>query len=278
HTEDFPALLGQLGTGNVFLHSREGRALAERALGAAMAMPDPEAVAAGTRLLDLAVRGRIDKQDHGARGFVDEAYRQHRLRVDRWLCNPANVQGARSYTVARGDVLARIAARFRREKILVEDGTLAVLNGIRNPDALMVGQRLKVPLDPIHCVVEKRSFSLAVYVGPSLLRLYWIGHGEHDKTPVAEFTVAEKVEKPQWTAPDGNVWPYGHPNNILGEYYVTLQHPGHDGFGVHGTPMPETIGTMSSMGCIRMHAPDIAELFRLLPRGTKFVVRASGSS
>jgi lipoprotein-anchoring transpeptidase ErfK/SrfK len=41
--------------------------------------------------------------------------------------------------------------------------------------------------------------------------------------------------------------------------------------------MPDTIGTMSSMGCIRMLAPDIAELFQLLPRGAKVQVLASES-
>ena len=39
--------------------------------------------------------------------------------------------------------------------------------------------------------------------------------------------------------------------------------------------MPETIGTMSSMGCIRMYQNDIAELFRLLPRGATVEVRHS---
>jgi lipoprotein-anchoring transpeptidase ErfK/SrfK len=31
------------------------------------------------------------------------------------------------------------------------------------------------------------------------------------------------------------------------------------------------------MGCIRMYAPDIAELFKLLPVGSKVVVRATES-
>jgi nucleoid-associated protein YgaU len=273
--DGFPALLAQLGGFNTFLHSAEGRAQAGRALAAAMALADADAVTAGTQLLDLCLRGPIEKQDVAAREFVDAAYQQHRIRVDRWLCDPANVQGARSHTVASGESLARIAGRFRKEKILVDDGTLAILNRIHNPNALQVGQKVKIPIEPIRSVLEKRSFSLCVYVGDRLLRLYWVGHGENDKTPVTEFTVTEKQPRPEWTSPDGNVWPYGHPNNILGEYFIKLQHASYTGFGVHGTPMPETIGTMSSMGCIRMLAPDITEYFKLVPRGTKLVVRAS---
>lgn len=273
--DDFRAMLAQLGNWNTFLHSPEGRAQAQKVIAAAMAFPDAEAVAAGTLCLDLCVRGPIEKSDTEARAFVDAAYQQHRIRVDRWLCDPTNVQGARSYTVVGGDSLARIAGRFRKEKILVEDGTLAILNRIHNPNALQVGQKIKVPVAPIRTVLEKRSFALSVYVGDYLLRLYWVGHGEHDKTPVTEFTVGEKQEKPQWTAPDGNVWPYGHPKNILGEYFLKLLHESHTGFGVHGTTLPETVCTMSSMGCIRMLDADIAELFRLLPRGTRLEVRAS---
>ncbi|HEX5054729.1 MAG TPA: L,D-transpeptidase family protein [Planctomycetota bacterium] len=274
---DFPALLSALGDDNSFLHSAEGRAAATKALTAAMALPDAEAVPAGSRLIGVCLKGRIERGDREQRAFVDEAYRQHMIRVERWLCDPANVTGARTYTVVSGDSLARIASRFRREKVLVEDGTLAVLNRIHNPNALQVDQKIKVPVDPIYAVVEKRSFSMAVYVGDQLLRLYWIGHGTDDRTPVTEFTVAEKQPRPQWTAPDGQVYPYGHPGNILGEYFIKFRHDSYTGFGAHGTPMPETIGTMSSAGCIRMFAADIEDLFKILPRGAKVIVRASES-
>lgn len=275
--DDFASCLAVLGDDNSFLHSAEGRAAAEKALAAAIALPDPDAVAAGTRLLALMARGRIERGDTAARQAVDQAYRQHRIRVDRWLCNPANVAGARSYTVAAGDSLARIATKFRKEGIETEAGTIAVLNGVRDPNALQVGQSLKIPVAKVNAVVEKRSFAMMVFVGDQLLRLYWIGHGANDRTPVTEFVVGEKQPRPQWTAPDGNVYPYGHPQNILGEYFIKFRHPQYSGFGAHGTPMPDTICTMSSMGCIRMLAADIAELFQLLPRGARVIVLANES-
>jgi len=272
---DFAALLGQLGSGNTFLHSVEGRAMAGKALAAAMALADADAVTAGSQLITLCLRGSIEKGDTDARGFVDEAYKQHRVRVDRWLCDPSNVAGARSHTVGQGESLSRIATRFQRDKILVDEGTIAVLNRIHNPNAIQLGQKIKIPVEPVYAVVEKRSFSLAVHVGAHLLRLYWIGHGKDDRTPVTEFTVTEKQPKPEWTAPDGNRYPYGHPENILGEYFIKFRHESYTGFGAHGTPMPDTICTMSSAGCIRMLAPDIAELFKILPRGAKVVIKAS---
>jgi nucleoid-associated protein YgaU len=274
---DFVKLLAALGSDNSFLHSAEGRQACSQAAGSVSSMADADATLAGSVLIGLMLRGRIERSDTDARACVDDFYRQHRIRVDRWLCDPANVARARSYTVVSGDSLARIAKRFRQDNVMVEDGTLAVLNRIHNPNSLQVGQKIKVPIDPICAVVEKRSFSMVVYVGDHLMRLYWVGHGENDKTPIAEFTVAEKQPRPEWTAPDGNRYPYGHPQNILGEYFIKFRHDRYTGFGAHGTPMPETICTMSSMGCIRMLAPDIADLFLLLPRGAKVYIRASQS-
>jgi lipoprotein-anchoring transpeptidase ErfK/SrfK len=102
-----------------------------------------------------------------------------------------------------------------------------------------------------------------------------VGHGSDGKTPVTEFVVAEKLKDPDWYSPDGPVYPAGSPENILGHYFISLENPGYTGFGVHGTPKPETIRTMSSMGCIRMYDADIDELFRLLPRKAKVEVRDS---
>ena len=275
--EDFPQLFAALGPDNAFLHSAEGRGVASKAVASAMALADAQAVPAGTQLLTLMLRGRITKADEVARAFVDDAYKQHRVRVDRWLCDPGNVTGARSHTVARGDSLARIAQRFRKEGLAVEDGTIAVLNRIHNPNALQIGQKVKIPVSPITGVLEKRSFGFAIYVGEHLLRLYWVGHGANDHTPLVEFTVGEKQAQPAWTSPDGQVYPYGHPKNILGEYFIKFLHDTYTGFGAHGTTLPGTICTMSSAGCIRMLDADIAELFKILPRGAKVVVRATES-
>jgi LysM repeat protein len=275
--DDFSKQLIALGNDNAFLHSFEGRAASAKALKAAMALPDHEAVKAGSQLLFLMARGRILRSDTVVRDVVDKAYRQHLIRVDRWMCNPTNVAGARSYTVQSGNSLDVIARKFRREGIKVEAGTIAVLNRISNPNLLRAGQKLKIPVAPVSALLEKRSYALMVFVGDELLRLYWVGHGENDRTPKTTFTVIAKQAKPDWTAPDGNVYAYGRKENILGEYFIKFGHDQYSGFGAHGTPMPNTICTQSSMGCLRMFDEDIAELFDILPRGAKVVVEATES-
>ena len=188
-------------------------------------------------------------------------------------CNPTNVAGARVYTVKDGDYLGKIARRFKKDGVQVEAGTIMVLNRIRNAKNLQVGQTIKVPVAPITAVLEKDSYALMVFVGDQLLRLYWVGHGKNDHTPVTEFEVVAKQAKPDWTAPDGNVYPYGHKENVLGEFFIKFGHPQYSGFGAHGTTEPESICTQASMGCIRMFDQDIKELFELLPRGAKVIVR-----
>ncbi len=274
-SEDFAAHLRALGTTNAFLHSPEGREQAVRAYRALEPLADVDKCAGGSKLISLSLRGRIEQAETAQRQLVDDLYGAHRAVVDRWLCDPANVTRARSHTIEAGKGLGVVANKFRREKILVDATSLAVLNRIHNPNVVRAGQQIKVPVDPIRAVLEKRSYGLAVYVGDDLLRLYWVGHGAGDKTPVTEFTVVEKQEKPEWTAPDGHRYAYGHPENILGEYFIKFEHPSYVGFGAHGTPFPETICTMSSAGCIRMRAADIDDLFKVLPRGAKVEVRAS---
>ncbi|MGE3175537.1 MAG: L,D-transpeptidase family protein [Planctomycetota bacterium] len=276
--EDLPALLQRIGDNNDFLHEPAGLALGRRALQLWTELGferDADAVALGTELIERCMRGPIGRADKAAIAFVDEVYAAYRVRADRVLCDPANLGGARSHTVGKGDSLDKIAAVFRKEGIAMEAGTLAVLNRIHNMNAIRVGQMIRCPIDPIHAVLERRSFLLAVYVGERVLRLYWVGHGAESKTPVTEFTVSEKLKNPDWYSPDGAVHPFGSPENILGRYFIKFDHPSYSGFGAHGTPQPETIGTMSSMGCIRMYDDDIEELFRLLPRKARVVVRDS---
>jgi hypothetical protein len=238
-------------------------------------LSDEAAIPLSTNLLERCTRGTIRKEDLEAHAFVDAAYAQHRIRIDRFFCDPANLARCRSTTVGKGEGLQAVAARFRKDGIQVEEGTLALLNRIHNINALQVGQRIKAPVDPVMAVLEKRSFLLALYVGDTMVRLYWVGHGENDKTPVTEFTVVDKIANPPWYAPDNKVYAYGDPKNILGKYFIKFSNPSYSGFGAHGTPMPETIGTMSSAGCIRMYDNDIEELYKVLPRKAKVVVRDS---
>ena len=59
------------------------------------------------------------------------------------------------------------------------------------------------------------------------------------------------------------------PNTPVGVYWLSLSAPG---FGIHGTPHPETIGRQESHGCFRMTNWDITTLAAMVTAGTPLTV------
>lgn len=272
--DDLGSRIEALGDGNAFIHSDAGRA-AGRAAAAMAAKEKGEAgVRALSAVLERAMWGAIEKEDTEARAFVDEVYASMQAPLNRTLFNPEDTAGARTHKVARGESLDRIASIYRKQGILLDGLTIGLFNRVSDPTKLRADQVLKIPAQPISTVIEKRSFLMAMYLGDVIFRLFWIGHGKDDRTPETTFTVTLKQEHPDWHF-DGRVIPYGHPDNILGDYFVKFEHASFQGYGAHGTPQPETVGTMASRGCIRMHDKDIREFFLTVPRGTPVHVRAT---
>lgn len=276
-TKDTAALRRMLGSGNAFLHGETGRKVALRIVALAGDEAPEQSVMTTTRLLEAAMQGPIEKNQVEARACVDAIYAAHQERLNRSILNPAYLSRARTHEVKARDSLEGIAKQMRKDGMQIEAGTLALVNRITDPGRLRIGQVLKAPVDPIRTVVEKRSYLMAVYLGETMVRLYWIAHGKDNRTPETTFVVGEKKEKPDWFV-DGRVIPYGHPENVLGEYFVKFEHRSFTGFGAHGTSEPDSIGTMASKGCLRLRDADIAEYFRIVPRGTEVEVRATGSS
>lgn len=271
-TDSLPGLLTVLGQGNAFLHSEIGRKAARKTLAKILKLEPEPAVQKMSDLLERCMQGPIAKTDLPAGRLVDEIYRKHKVLVDRVVFSPASLRKCRSYKVKPGDNLGAIARRFRKQGINVEGWTLCYVNRIGRPNRLRAGVTIKIPTEKIWVKIEKRSFLMAVYVGKTIVRLYWVAHGVDDKTPVTTFKVLEKTEDPDWYAPDGKKYPYGHPKNVLGRFFVKFSHSAYQGFGAHGTSEPSSIRTQASLGCIRMLDSDIEEFCRFIPRGAEIVV------
>lgn len=105
-----------------------------------------------------------------------------------------------------------------------------------------------------------------------------IGIGREGRaTPVGDFQIMMKIEKPNWTMPvdvhaellaegiqTARVVQPG-PDNPLGDYAMMLNT---DGIFIHGTNKPFSIGMRVSLGCLRLYPEDINQLVRLVPKGT----------
>jgi lipoprotein-anchoring transpeptidase ErfK/SrfK len=43
--------------------------------------------------------------------------------------------------------------------------------------------------------------------------------------------------------------------------------------GFHGTNEPDSVGSDTSLGCVRLRNGDVEELYEILPRGTEVVIQ-----
>lgn len=101
--------------------------------------------------------------------------------------------------------------------------------------------------------------------------------GEGKETPVGHTRVIAKRVHPTWIPTKSEheenpdlpaVVPPG-PDNPMGDYALYL---GWQGYAIHGTDRPYSIGRRDSHGCIRLYPEDIEKLFHLVAVGTPVAV------
>lgn len=180
------------------------------------------------------------------------------------------------YTVKSGDMLINIV---RREKSQVDWRFITRINRISDPGKIRVGQSIKLVRGPLHAVVDKSSYRLDLYADQTdgkgnrfYLRSFPVGLGEYDSTPLGAFVVRDnsKLINPRWVNPrTGEVFAADNPANPIGERWVGLEgtDPGTaalNGYGIHGTIEPTSIGKQASMGCVRMLSPDVELIYEVL--------------
>lgn len=167
-----------------------------------------------------------------------------------------------------GDRLEKIAKNYH-----VSWEYLAKINRVE-PQKIRGGQKLKVIQGPFSVVVDTKNYELTVHAHGYYVTRMPVGIGKDGSTPIGTFRVVDKVSDPVYYGPDG-VIKNDDPNNPLGEYWLAISDDAGtlQGYGIHGTIEPETIGKAASRGCIRLHDQDIADLYDLLTIGSEVVIR-----
>lgn len=173
--------------------------------------------------------------------------------------------GSEEYVVKRGDSLDAIAGKYGTTVDLIREAN----RGIIKNDAIRPNDRLKVCVEPFSIIVDKSANTLTLKQGERLVKVYQVGTGKNNSTPIGGFKIINKMANPEWFKPGGGVIAFGDPGNLLGTRWMGIDSPG---YGIHGTWEPETIGKQASMGCIRMLNQDVEELFRIVPLGTKVII------
>jgi len=184
------------------------------------------------------------------------------------------------YTVRPDDTLYKIARRFDLGAV-----ELVAANPGINTKPLKAGQNLTLPTRHLLPAVKREG----IVIDLSVMRLFYFSGTQAPLTfPVAVgrkgwetrtgiTTVVMKRRHPAWVPPDSiraedpalpAIVPPG-PNNPLGDHALSL---GWEGYLIHGTNSPSSIGKRVSHGCIRLYPEDIAVLFAAVKEGTPVTI------
>jgi lipoprotein-anchoring transpeptidase ErfK/SrfK len=179
-----------------------------------------------------------------------------------------------SYEVQPGDTLAVIVQNQAKGSNQGKDyyftEVVMLVNGITDAKRIRPRQRLKIPQGTFSAVVQKDARRLIILLNGDYIKEYPVGLGAAESaTPEGKFVLdVGKAKDPDWTAPDGHLYKYGDPKNILGTRWMPFTDvEGHHGLGIHGTTDPKSIGEDVSNGCVRMLNADVEEIFGMLAPG-----------
>ncbi len=202
--------------------------------------------------------------------------------AQRWLFSAEYIPSDRlcdAYQVRQGDLLAQIG-----QANLVPWELLAQINRIANPKSLGVGQTIKVIHGPFHAFVSLSDFRMDIYLQDTYVRSFPVGLARPGKlTPAGTWLVKDRVRDAAWTDPEsGQTLKPGDPNYPLGPVWMPLEGisgeaQGQPSYGIHGTNEPDSIGTASSSGCVRLRNADAETVFNLLMPGHSSVIIARDS-
>lgn len=125
-------------------------------------------------------------------------------------------------------------------------------------------------------VVNLSQRSLRLIRDGKVVMTYRIAIGQPAyPTPTGDYEIIQKQVDPTWFPPD-SPWAKGlgpippGPGNPLGTRWIGTSAPA---IGIHGTYADSSIGTAASHGCLRMHIPDVEELYEEVSLGMKVSIR-----
>lgn len=178
------------------------------------------------------------------------------------LFSPEIHPGSFLYTPKKGESIYDITRRFNMTPELLME-----INGLMEGEKLP--DKLKIVPGKFSIVIEKEKNTLTLYMDGKFFKEYRVATGRDFSTPEGEYRIVSKLIKPPWIW-KGEVITPDDPNYPLGTRWMGLSNTR---IGIHGTKDPQYIGEYVSSGCIRMYNKDIEELFKIVPFGTKVIIK-----
>lgn len=122
-----------------------------------------------------------------------------------------------------------------------------------------------VAAESLRIIINVPARRLSLVEGETLVRAYPVAVGRPwTQTPRGQFRILQKAKDPTW-APKGRPAVPPGPGNPLGHRWMRISP---DGYGIHATNEPGSIGLARSHGCIRMSREDAEDLFDRVRVGT----------
>ena len=184
------------------------------------------------------------------------------------LCSPRPLPFTTNHVVAQGEYIATIAHKYH-----VYPEAIKRVNNLKT-DVITRGVKLKIDLSRYCIKVDISDKILYLYRiaggATNFVKCYPAGTGKLDNTPRGSFAVTSREKNPTWYRPGGAPVSFGSKDNLLGTRWLGISA---QGFGIHGTWEPDTVGKASSAGCIRMLNEDVEELFDLVRLDTPVLIK-----
>ncbi|MEN3285475.1 MAG: hypothetical protein V7607_6615 [Solirubrobacteraceae bacterium] len=126
--------------------------------------------------------------------------------------------------------------------------------------------------------IDRAHFKLRLFKALKFRKSYGVAVGQPAyPTPTGRFSITSKQVNPVWSVPNspwagelqGTTVEGGSAANPLKARWMGIA----NGVGIHGTGEDYSIGTRASHGCIRMHVPDVVDLFKRVPVGTPVLIK-----
>lgn len=126
--------------------------------------------------------------------------------------------------------------------------------------------------------IDRAHFKLRLFKGLKFRKSYGVAVGQAAyPTPTGRFSITSKQVNPVWSVPNspwagelqGTTVDGGSAANPLKARWMGIT----NGVGIHGTGEDYSIGTRASHGCIRMHVPDVVDLFKRVPLGAPVLIK-----
>lgn len=135
----------------------------------------------------------------------------------------------------------------------------------------------RIPPGTIVVRTTERKLYLVTESGQAIR--YTVAVGKAGKQWYGLKYVEEMQVQPAWSPPSSvkrdnpripDLIPGGAPNNPMGARALGLGPGGQ--YAIHGTNLPQSVGTAASYGCFRMHNGDIIDLYARVRLGTPVIV------